>query len=121
MIRIFLGLSSVGLVLGLVCWMGGALDWWGLPIFWKEVIFFSFAVTTILTFNLVRVKQKQPPSFIQFYLVSIILKMLVGLAFAFFLIWKSPAETRGNVGLFLFAYIIFTGVEVYALTRKGHE
>jgi hypothetical protein len=118
--RFFLSLSGVALLVGFTCWIGSVLGWWVLPLFWREVIFFGFAFTGIITYNLFLLRRKQPQSFVQFYLLSIILKMIIGLAFVFFLIWKSPTEIRGNVGLFLLTYLLFTLVEVFALMRKGN-
>lgn len=88
------------------------------PSLWKEIIFFLFFITLIITNYLFKLRQKQPQAFVQFYLLSITLKMVVGLGFVFLLIWKAPTEVRGNVGLFIISYLLFTGLEVIFLMRK---
>lgn len=117
MIRFLISLSIVALLLILAVWACSAFLDWPLPTFWIEIFAFSFSITAIITYKLFELRKKQPQAFVQFYLLSITLKMLAGLGFVFFLIWKSPAETRANVGLFLLAYLLFTLVEVAALMR----
>jgi hypothetical protein len=103
----------------LALWGGTFLDWWLLPSYWKETVFFLFFITLILTNYLFKLRQKQPQVFVQFYLLSITLKMIAGLGFVFLLIWKVPSEVFENVGLFIISYLIFTGLEVVFLMRKA--
>lgn len=91
---------------------------WEIPGFWLEITLLNFFITVIITYKLFNIRESQPQVFVQFYLLSITLKMLIGLGVVFFLIWKSPTEIRGNVGLFLLTYMLFTLVEVFALMRK---
>jgi hypothetical protein len=102
----------------LAIWAGVFLGWWSFPSFWKEIIFFLFIITVIITNYLFKLRKKQPLAFAQFYLLSITLKIIAGLAFVFFLIWKAPGEVRANVGLFIISYMLFTGVEVIVFWSK---
>jgi hypothetical protein len=104
----------------LALWGGTLLDWWLFPSLWMEIVFFLFFITLILTNYLFNLRQKQPQVFVQFYLLSITIKIIAGLGFVFLLIWKAPSEVRGNVGLFIISYLIFTGLEVIFLMRKAN-
>jgi hypothetical protein len=115
---ISLSIGTILLILGL--WGGTFVDWWLLPSYWKETIFFLFFITLILTNYLFKLRQKQPHAFVQFYLLSITLKIIAGLGFVFLLIWKAPSAVRANVGLFITSYLIFTALEVNFLMRKAN-
>ena len=119
MIRFLISLSLGTVLLLLAIWGGTFLDWWLFPSFWKEIVFFLFFITLILTNYLFKLRQKQPQVFVQFYLLSITLKMVAGLGFVIYLIWKAPTEVRGNVGLFIITYLLFTGLEVIFLMRRA--
>jgi len=106
-------------LLALMTWAGAQPEWWALPLFWKEIIFFVFFITLVIGYNLFQLRQKQAEAFVQFYLLSITLKMVAGLAFVFFIIWKTPAEAVGSATLFITSYLFFTLLEVIFLIRKG--
>lgn len=57
----------------------------------------------------------------QFYLASIVLKLLIGCAFLWVLIALDRANANNHAILFLVTYIIFTGVEIMQLmaSKKG--
>lgn len=77
-----------------------------------------FIITLIIGYKLVKMRKMQAATFVQFYLLSITLKMAAGLAFIIFIILKSPAEAMGNAALFILCYLAFTLVEVVSLMRK---
>jgi len=105
-------------MLALVTWAGSEWNWWALPLFWKEIIFFVFFITVVIGYNLITIRRKQAQAFVQFYLLSITLKLVAGLAFVFFIIWKTPAEAKGSAALFIISYLVFTMLEVAFLVRK---
>jgi hypothetical protein len=119
-LRFLINLSLGTVLLVLTLWGGTLLDWWLFPSLWMEIVFFLFFITLILTNYLFNLRQKQPQVFVQFYLLSITIKIIAGLGFVFLLIWKAPSEVRGNVGLFIISYLIFTGLEVIFLMRKAN-
>jgi hypothetical protein len=119
-LRFLINLSLGTVLLVLALWGGTLLDWWLFPSLWMEIVFFLFFITLILTNYLFNLRQKQPQVFVQFYLLSITIKIIAGLGFVFLLIWKAPSEVRGNVGLFIISYLIFTGLEVIFLMRKAN-
>jgi len=118
LLRFLLSLLALASVLALVTWAGSEWNWWALPLFWKEIIFFVFFITIVIGYNLIALRQKQAQVFTQFYLLSISLKLVAGLAFVFFIIWKAPAEAKGSAALFIVSYLVFTFLEVVFLVRK---
>ncbi|HRG11050.1 MAG TPA: hypothetical protein PLJ08_20930, partial [Cyclobacteriaceae bacterium] len=80
---------------------------------------FLFVAMLIIGVNLLRIRKSQPQIFVQFYLLSIALKMLAGLAFIFFLIWDNPVQAASTAALFLITYILFTVAEVVYLVRTS--
>lgn len=102
-------------------WFGSQQTWWILPAMWIQVLVFLFIATLIIGFNLVRIRKNQPQVFVQFYLLSIFVKMIAGLAFIFFLVWDNPAEAAPIATLFMVAYILFTSVEVAYLLYQNSK
>lgn len=117
MLRFLMAIIALFVVLVAAMLVGTQLGW-PMPQFWTEILTFLFVITMVIGYNLMKLQKKQPQIFIQFYLLSIVLKMVAGLAFLFFLIEDTPAETMGNGALFILSYILFTGVEVLFLVRK---
>jgi hypothetical protein len=118
LLRFLLSLLTGASMLVLVTWAGSEWNWWALPLFWKEIIFFVFFITVVIGYNLIALRQKQVQAFTQFYLLSISVKLVAGLAFMFFIIWKAPVEAKGSAALFIVSYLIFTFLEVVFLMRK---
>ncbi len=117
MLRFLLSLIGVAVILAIITWAGSAQGWWALPLFWREIIFFVFFITAVIGYNLIKLRQKQL-AFVQFYLLSITLKLVAGLAFIFFIVWKTPVEAKGSAALFIVAYLTFTLLEVGFLIKK---
>lgn len=121
MLRYFIIMLAVlaGLLGGV--WLGSIHAWWTLPGMWIQVLVFLFVTMLIIGVNLLRMRKNQPQVFVQFYLLSIALKMIAGLAFIFFLIWDNPTEAAPLAALFMVAYILFTGAEVVFLLPKNPD
>lgn len=120
MLRYFIIMLTVLAALLGGVWFGASQAWWSLPAMWIQVLVFLFITTLIIGFNLVRIRKNQPQVFVQFYLLSISVKMIAGLAFIFFLVWDNPAEAAPIAALFMVAYILFTFVEVaYLLSQNS--
>jgi len=109
----------VAIFIGLSTWGGAVLGWWSLPLLWKEIILFMFFITLIIGYKLVQIRRNQAVVFVQFYLLSITLKMAAGLSLLVFIIVKTPAEAGGNAAIFIVCYLLFTVVEVVFLVRKA--
>ncbi|MBX2895136.1 MAG: hypothetical protein KF763_06825 [Cyclobacteriaceae bacterium] len=119
MIRYLIIMLAVLVFLSGLVWLGNGQGWWPLPHMWIQVLVFLFLATLIIGFNLVHIRKKQPQTFALFYLLSIAVKMVAGLAFIFFLVWDNPAHASPTVALFLVAYIFFTIAEVVYLLRTS--
>ncbi|MCW5910288.1 MAG: hypothetical protein KIT62_04400 [Cyclobacteriaceae bacterium] len=113
-------LGVLGVLMGTTRF-GSVQAWWSLPPLWVQVLIFLFLIHLIIGFNLVRIRKKQPQMFTQFYLLSIALKMVAGLAFIFFLVWDNPAEAGPTAALFMVAYVLFTLAEVVYLLRASPD
>ena len=119
MLRYFIIMLTVLAALLGGVWFGAYQAWWNLPAMWIQVLVFLFVAMLIIGVNLLRIRKSQPQIFVQFYLLSIALKMLAGLAFIFFLIWDNPVQAAATAALFLIAYILFTVAEVVYLVRTS--
>lgn len=117
--RYIIVMLAVLILLSGMVWLGSVQTWWGLPAMWIQVLVFLFITTVIIGINLIRIRKNQPGLFAQFYLLSIALKMVAGLAFIFFLVWDSPATAGPTAALFMAGYGVFTFAEVIFLLKQG--
>lgn len=106
-------------LLALACQAGQQWAGWKLPELWAEIILFNAFITGFIGYRLARVKDKQPQVFVQFYLISIIVKMVAALAFLGVIVYKRPETIQQNAILFMIAYLAFTFVEVVFLVRRN--
>lgn len=118
MIRYLSSILALLFAISGLVFLGARQAWWPLPAFWMEILLFIFFITLVIGYNLLRLKKKQPDVFVQFYLLSIALKMVAGLAFIFFLVIDSPNEAYGSTALFIISYILFTALEVLFLVSR---
>ena len=119
MFRFIISITITTLVIGLITFLGAQQAWWNLPTYWVEILFFILFMTGVLYHNLNKLRTRQPEAFTQFYLLSIVLKMIGGLTLISFIVWDDPSATRGNVTLFIGSYLMLTFLEVYFLLNKS--
>ncbi len=119
MLRFLIGVVITSLFLGVMTYFGYHEAWWNLPTFWVEILFFNLFMTVVVYYNLNKLKAGQPQAFTQFYLLSIVLKMIGGLTLISFIIWDDPAAAMGNVTLFIVSYLMLTFLEVYFLLSRA--
>ncbi len=114
-------LSLIALIAAL--WFGSQQLWWSIPSYAVECIVLLLTVTVILFFYLKTIQRKQPGIFVQFYLLSISLKLIAGLFFlgAIFLLDEGGKAGAGDAVLFLIAYSLFTGIEVFFLLSRKDQ
>jgi len=73
-------------------------------------------ITTVVFVYLYRLDK--PAMFVQFYLLSLAVKMLMALGYCLIMVLKHPAGGAVNVVYFLTLYFVFTALEVALLYRK---
>ncbi len=109
----------VTFLLGITTFFGSQQNAWVLPSYWVEILFFVLFITVVVYYNLNKLRTRQPEVFTQFYLLSIVLKMVGGLTFISFIVWTEPSASIGNVTLFIISYLTLTFLEVYFLLSKS--
>jgi hypothetical protein len=119
LLRFIIIALTATLLLALITWLGAQQETWILPTYWIEILFFVLFITLVIYYNLNKLRSKQPEAFTQFYLLSIVLKMLGGLTLIFFVVWDDPSGAAGNIALFIVSYFILTFLEVFFLVRRS--
>lgn len=117
--RFLISIAIVTLLLGITTFFGSQQNAWGLPSYWMEILFFVLFTTVVVYYNLNKLRTRQPEVFTQFYLLSIVLKMVGGLTLISFIVWAEPSAAIGNVTLFIISYLTLTFLEVYFLLSKS--
>lgn len=118
MVRFLIVALLFTLMLALITWVGSEQGWWVLPDSWMEILFFILFITLVIYYNLHKLKDRQPEAFTQFYLLSIVLKLVGSLALIFFIVWNKPSAAAGNVTFFIVSYLTLTFLEVFFLLRR---
>jgi len=119
LLRFFIIILTATLFIALITWMGSQQGWWILPTAFREILTFVLFITLVVFYNLNKLRFRQPEAFTQFYLLSIVLKMVGGLALIFFIVWDDPASAAGNVVLFIVSYLTLTFLEVFFLMKRS--
>ena len=87
-----------------------------LPSFLYETTWLVALVTTILFVYLYRSDKTR--FFVQFYLLSMVVKLIAYLAYNLIFILQHRSGAFSNVVYFFLVYLIFTGIEIAFLHRK---
>src|SRR5690348_13438402 len=87
-----------------------------LPSFFYQTLLLMPLVTFLIYRYLLRVDKAS--SFTQFYLLSMVLKLLACLAYILMIVRKDPTGAVSNASFFIVLYAIFTALEVAFLYRK---
>lgn len=93
-------------------WMGG------IPSFALEILLFLSMSTILIFYFLQKTKANEPLDFVRAFLLSVVLKILLGGVFVFILIKLDPVNATTNAIFFMICYLLFTGYEVMVLTKK---
>jgi len=98
--------------------MGSAMEfgahnlWWHLPSYGWEIILITSFFTCLIVFRLNKTLKKY---FIQFYLLSLVLKLLMGGFLVGLILWLDKRLANENAITVLITYIVFTSLEVFFL------
>ena len=98
---------------------GARQEWWVIPSFAFEIVGIMAVFTFIVYRYLFQLRQRQPDTFGPFYLLSIALKLIAGLALLGTVIWLDKSSSLGNAVVFLISYGLFTSAEVVLLLGKN--
>lgn len=121
LLRVILYLLGAAIVLGAITFAGGNSGWWMLPTYWLEILIANLFLTLVIYVYLEKIRKEQPQIFAQFYLLSIVVKMMGGLGLITFVVWDEPEAAIGNVVLFIVSYLAFTLLEVISLLARSSD
>jgi len=82
---------------------------------YETLILFIFGTTLIYRYLY---KVEKPGSFVQLYLLTIVVKLIVFGAYALAIIMKDSAGASANAIFFIISYFIFTGLETGFLYNR---
>jgi hypothetical protein len=86
------------------------------PSFSYQILFFLSFTTSLIVVYLYRFRKTD--LFVQFYLLSLVVKLLGGLTFCIVIVFMDRSGAQANVVFFLGVYFAFTALEVLFLHRK---
>ena len=115
MARFVIRILAITALIALITYIGSQKVWWNLPTYWIEILVFLPFMTVVIFNYLSKLRHSQPETFTQFYLLSIVVKMVAGLVLISVIVYTNPSEAVGNVTLFIISYLILTFMEVFYL------
>jgi hypothetical protein len=89
---------------------------WTTGLLWV-IIFLAILTIIIHYINLGAVRESGRESIVMF-LVSMVVKLILGGAFILYLIYLNPSETVSTVVAFFIFYVLFTTLEIHAIWQK---
>lgn len=117
MFRFFIPAAVLTVCLPLAIELGFKRGWFSdLPSFLFETTWIVAFVTSVIFVYLSRLDK--PSLFVQFYLLSMAVKLLACFAYSLWMILEHPAGSVPNVLYFLCVYVLFTSLEIACLYRK---
>jgi hypothetical protein len=87
------------------------------PSYGIEIVLPLAITTSLIFFFLQRIKMGSPQKFIQSYLLSITVKMILGCLLILIIIFMDRAGAFGNALLFILYYFWLTGIEIFFLLK----
>lgn len=82
------------------------------------VILFLAGLTVIVHYVNLGALHESGQGSILMFLISMVIKLLLGGAFILYLIYLKPAEMIATVAAFFTFYALFTAVEIYSIWKK---
>jgi len=110
-------LITLVLVAGLIL----ATGLWGvepLPGYFYQTLIFLFISTAGLYRFLLRTKQQRPDFFVQFYLATLVVKLIAYGTYVFLMVHAQPGQMTPNIVFFMTVYFLFTFIEIGFLYRQ---
>lgn len=110
-------LVTITIVAGAILAFGGwVID--PLPEYFYRTLVFLFVSTVGLYRFLLRTKQQRPDFFIQFYLATMVVKLIAYGAYMFVVVTSQETKAVNDVAFFMIVYFIFTALEIGFLYRQ---
>jgi hypothetical protein len=97
-----------------------AIGQWGMEMrseFFYRTLIFLFVCTAGLYRFLLRTKQQRPDFFVQFYLATMVVKLIAYGAYMFVVVTSQTEKAAADVVFFMVVYFIFTAIEIGFLYR----
>ena len=117
MIRFFVVLILSAFAIWGLSWLAHELAWVAqMPSFLYQTLIFVTFGTGLMFRYLYRINK--PDTFVQLYLLMMVVKILAFGAYAFFIVLEDRAGATYNIVFFLICYFIFTALEVAFLFQK---
>ncbi|GAA4401353.1 hypothetical protein GCM10023187_15470 [Nibrella viscosa] len=85
---------------------------------WKIILLFFLSVSFLLHRLMEAGFQNKREKFVQFYMASIVVRLLLSIAFVAFYLYRQVEQKQLFVVTFLVLYICYTGFEIYGLSRN---
>ena len=101
-----------------------AVGQWGLetmPQYFYRTLIFLFISTAGLYRFLLRTKQQRPDFFVQFYLATMVVKLIAYGAYLFVVVTSQTEKAVADVAFFMVVYFIFTAIEIGFLYRHVNQ
>ena len=96
------------------------VGFWGLetpPEYFYQTLIFLFLSTVGLYRFLLRIKQQRPDFFVQFYLATMVVKLIAYGAYLFVIATNQKTKAMDDVVFFMVVYFVFTALEIGFLFR----
>jgi len=87
------------------------------PSFTVQIVLTLAITTSLIFFFLQRIKRINPQKFIQSYLLSITVKMILGCLLILIIIFSDREGAFANALLFILYYFSLTGIEIFFLLK----
>lgn len=88
-----------------------------LPGYFYQTLIFLFVGTIGLFRFLHKTKLQRPDFFVQFYLATLVVKLIAFGVYVFWMAQSQPDQALQNIVFFLVVYFVFTAVEIAFLYR----
>ncbi|MBA4145713.1 MAG: hypothetical protein DI538_20805 [Azospira oryzae] len=115
-LKAYAAFLCTGLLIYLSAWGIVQAGWiTQLPSFTIPILVFFFGITSLIYKYITRFSTYGAATEIQFYLGSIVLKLLMGCGFLWAMSMVDRPNVNANAVLFLVSYILYTAVEIAQL------
>ena len=117
MIKFLITLTFAALFIGVVGFFGFEI----VPAYFFRTLLFLFISTAGLYRFLLRTKQQRPDFFVQFYLATMVVKLIAYGAYIFIVATSQAEKAVYDVAFFMVVYFIFTAIEIGFLYRQVNQ